>query len=390
MIANKFSVREYNETLVLSTIIHNPEISRASISQLTGLNKASTSEIVKKFIEDGLINEIGIGSSTSSGGRKPIQLEMNGEAGRSLGIDIGYDYLHSMLTNLNGDIIEVNRHEGIMVTKENVISEIDAIIEEMSPHFLNTQYQLIGITIAIHGIVNENKIVFTPYADLHEIDIAQLLEEKWDIPVYVENEANLSVLGEKSFTTPKDNMVSVSIHNGIGAGILIDGELYRGNYGRGGEIGHMIIQPHGRSCPCGNKGCMEQYCSAYTILKDYRKLINHPDAAFEQLRDDFEKNHSEVKVLVENAADFLAFGLNNVITNFDPEIVVLNSILFDELPFLLGMIKERIDNRFASEIPLITSTLENHATLLGATIVNLQNFFHIKNLNFYRNISVEV
>uniref|UniRef100_UPI0035A004E6 MarR family transcriptional regulator n=1 Tax=Jeotgalibaca porci TaxID=1868793 RepID=UPI0035A004E6 len=94
MIANKMTLREHNETLVLSTIIHNPEISRAAISQLTGLNKASTSEIVKKFSDEQLINEIGIGNSTTCGGRKPIQLQINYDVGCSLSIDIGYEYIY--------------------------------------------------------------------------------------------------------------------------------------------------------------------------------------------------------------------------------------------------------------------------------------------------------
>lgn len=384
MIANKMTLREHNETLVLSTIIHNPEISRAAISQLTGLNKASTSEIVKKFIDEELVHEIGMGNSTSSGGRKPIQLEINKNAGCSLSIDVGYDYIYGMLTNLKGEILRVINHDGVILTKENILDEINRIVKRLEADFLVTKYQLIGITIAIHGIVDNNTIVFTPYSNLHEIALTEMVEEKWKVPVFVENEANLSVLGEKGFTPPKKNMVSVSIHTGVGAGILINGELFRGNRGQGGEIGHMILQPHGRDCPCGNHGCMEQYCSTSALLKDYRHLTNKSTATLQELAEDYGHNNQDVQLLVANAADYLAFGLNNVITNFDPEVIVLNSTLFVQLPFLLKMIQDRIENKFAKEIPLLTSTLDNHATLLGGTIVNLQNFFHIRDLNLHQ------
>lgn len=384
MIANKITLREHNETLVLSTIIHNPEISRAAISQLTGLNKASTSEIVKKFIDENLVHEIGTGRSTAIGGRRPIQLQMNYDVGCSLSIDIGYDYMYGLLTNLNGERIHFVEHEGDPLTKENTVSEINKIVKEMQPYYLNTKFQLIGITIAIHGIVHNNDIVFTTYSDLYEINLSKIIESEWDTPVYIENEANLSVLGEKGFTMPLKNMVSVSIHNGVGAGILIDGELYHGTQGQGGEIGHMILQPHGRPCPCGNKGCMEQYCSAAVILEDYRKLTNSPTATLKDLNESYVNGHPDVLKLVDTATDYLAFGINNLIMNVDPEVIILNSKLFDYLPTLLDTIKDRIVNRFTKEVNIVVSSLNHQAILLGGTIVNLQHFFNIPDLTLHQ------
>src|SRR5699024_1484786 len=108
--------------------------------------------------------------------------------------------------------------------------------------------------------------------DLDQIDLAFELQQALDMPVYVENEANLTALAETSFSTNKLNLVSVSIHSGIGAGIIINGELYHGRNGHSGEVGHMILYPHGVACPCGNKGCLEQYCSEKAILQQYRLL----------------------------------------------------------------------------------------------------------------------
>ena len=389
MIANKMTLREHNETLVLSTIIHNPEISRAAISQLTGLNKASTSEIVKKFIDEQLINEIGIGNSTASGGRKPIQLQMNYDVGCSLSIDIGYDYIYGLLTNLNGERIHYIANEGNRLTKENTVSEINKIVTAMQPYYEHTKFQLIGITIAIHGIVYNNNIIFTTYSDLHEINLAEIIETKWNTPVYIENEANLSVLGEKGFTTPLKNMVSVSIHNGIGAGILIDGELYHGTKGQGGEIGHMILQPHGRPCPCGNKGCMEQYCSAAVLLKDYRVLTDSPAATYNDMSESYSNGETAVLELVHTAVDYLAFGINNLIMNLDPEVIILNSKLFDYLPTLLDAIKQRITNRFSKDVQIVESSLNHQAILLGGTILNLQHFFNIPDLTLHQKTYIE-
>lgn len=388
MVTDKFSIREQNESLVLSTIIQHPAVSRAAISQLTGLNKASTSEIVKKLIEEEFVVETGAGTSSSVGGRRPILLELNGEAGCSLSIDVGYDYFTTLLTNLKGEIIAETKESGVLITKENIIEKIQAIMQKYAPHYRKHRYELIGMTLAIHGIIHENQIVFTPYSNLDELDLATLLKDKWQIPIFLENEANLNVLGEKTFHHPYKNMISVSIHSGVGAGILINGELYNGTRGQGGEIGHMVIQPHGHACPCGNRGCMEQYCSEIAILKEYETVVPKEQATLPHLRQRYlEKSDAEVQ-LIEKAADFLAIGLNNLIAHFDPEVLLLNSSLFQELPFLIALIEQRMVSKFAKEVPLIVSTLREQAPLWGGTVVNLQHFLRIPELD-YQHITKE-
>lgn len=382
MITDKFSIREQNETLVLNTIIHHPAISRAAISQVTGLNKASTSEIVKKLLDDSLVLETGAGNSTSSGGRKPILLELNKEAGCSLSIDLGYDYITSILTNLNGELIAEYKETGRTINKETVVERIKEIVTKFEHHYSKRTFELIGITIAVHGIVHDNQILFTPYSNLDDIDLTKELEELLHVPVFLENEANLSALGEKAFTTMKQNIVSISIHSGIGAGILINGELYHGNRGQGGEIGHMIIQPFGIKCPCGNEGCMEQYCSELAVLESYRYQTNNPELGLKDLAAGYLNGEKLEVELIIKTASYLAVGLNNLIVHFDPELVILNATLFEELPFLLTLIQEKMVSEFAKSVPLELSNIGKEATLLGGTVVNLQAFFHIPNLNF--------
>src|SRR5699024_1178787 len=99
-----------------------------------------------------------------------------------------------------------------------------------------------------------NKILFTPYYDLSGIDLVKQLKDKLDIPIYLENEANLAAMAESSLNNLHKDIVNFSIHTGIGAGVIIDGKLYRGFEGRGGEIGHTTLYPGGLQCPCGNKG----------------------------------------------------------------------------------------------------------------------------------------
>ncbi|MDE1548939.1 ROK family protein [Jeotgalibaca caeni] len=380
MIIDRYKIREQNETLVLSTIIQHSLISRASISQLTGLNKASTSAIVKDLIDESLVIEIGTGDSTSAGGRKPILLSLNKASGYSLSIDLGYDYISSMLTNLYGEIVEQNKERNTFVRIENVIEKVTAIVESYRTYYEGSTFQLVGLTLAIHGIVDENRIVFTPYYDLDQMDLAKKLHEQLQIPVYVENEANLTALAETSFSSFKPNLVSISIHSGIGAGIIMNGELYYGHNGQSGEIGHMILYPNGLTCPCGNRGCIEQYCSEKAVVSQYRQLKKNKELSLNDLAQDYMNGDESATALVERAALEISIGIRNIISGFAPEVVYINSPLTRKLPFMLDLIDSHVSSKFSKDVPILASELGSKASLLGAAVMNLQNFFNIPNL----------
>lgn len=380
MITDRYKIREQNETLVLSTIILHPLISRATISQLTGLNKASTSAIVKKLIEESLIIETGMGDSTTAGGRKPILLELNKNAGCSLSIDLGYDYVSSMLTNLYGEVLEHRKERDIFIRKESVIEKVLEIVDSYQVLFAHTTFQLVGVTLAIHGIVYQDKILFTPYYDLDQLDLASQLQKALPVPVYLENEANLTALAETSFSTTKPNLISMSIHSGIGAGIIINGELYHGKNGQSGEVGHMILYPYGLPCPCGNHGCLEQYCSEKAVVQQYRTLKNNQTLTLQNLAEEYFSDDEETIELAKKAALEISIGIRNIISDYAPEAVYINSPLTRKLPFLIDLIKSHMSSKFSKDIPIFDSELGSKASLLGAAVMNLQNFFHIPNL----------
>lgn len=269
MIINKMGIREQNEAAVLKTIIDNEHISRAEVSNLTNLNKASVSQIMKKLIETDFVKEVGIGDSTSIGGRKPIQLQFNHQSSLAITFDIGYNYVNSMLSYINGQRIAILEKQDILITKDNVFTTIDSIMAEFTPKMPPTTHGLVGICLAIHGIVNQENITFTPYYDLEHIDLVSPLSQKYHTAVYIENEANLTALGEYCFSSDSTNLLSVSIHSGIGVGIIVNGRLQTGTHGTAGEVGHSTLFPHGNLCPCGNRGCLEQYASNKVLFDTY-------------------------------------------------------------------------------------------------------------------------
>ena len=385
MFRMKNSIRENNSILVLSEIINRPEISRAMISELTGLNKATVSEIVRRLIEDDYVIEIGPGKSTSSGGRRPILLTVNKKAGVSISFDVRYDRISYLITFLDGEKIEYTIEEK-NIDKENIVDLITVVVEKYKAEYLDCPFGIIGVTISIHGIVHEKQIDFTPYFNLDEIDLVGILEEKTGLTIHIENEANLSALAEAAFDYEHHNIVSFSAHTGIGAGVIMNDQLYRGFRGKSGEVGHTVLYPNGTACPCGNHGCLEQYCSTTAVIKKFRLLKGNPDLMFEDLIDAYhQKDSSTLNMILQFAKDF-GIGLMNVIGNYDPEVVYINSELLEEIPELISLLQHYLSMTIYKKVPLKQSLLGRQASLYGATVVNLKEFLHVDNVEFNMNI----
>lgn len=386
MFRMKNNIRENNSVLVLSEIMNRPEISRAMISEVTGLNKATVSEIVRKLIIDEYVIEIGPGKSTSSGGRRPILLTVNKKAGISISFDVRYDRISYLITYLDGEKIEYTIEE-TQISKDNIVDYITTVVNDLRSNMKETPFGIIGITISIHGVVDNNEIAFTPYFDLDKIDLVHLLKEKLDLPIHIENEANLSALAESAFDTEHKNLISFSAHTGIGAGIILDGQLYRGHKGRSGEVGHTVLYPNGISCPCGNKGCLEQYCSTKAVVTKFQQLKGDPSLTFDDLIEAYhQKDSATLNMILQFAKDF-GIGLMNVIGNYDPEIIYINSELLEEIPELISLLTHYLNTTIYKHVEIKQSALGRKASLYGATVMNLKEFLHVDNVGF--NLDME-
>lgn len=384
MIGNHALMKETNVHLIISEIINHPEISRSEISQNTGINKATVSDVVKKLIDESYVVETGTGRSSTSGGRRPILLKINKKSGISISFDIRFDKISYMVNYLNGDIIEINSKEK-NIDQKNIIRTIEEIVLQIKNKIADSPFGIIGIAIAIHGIISDNQIIFTPYYDLSEIDLAHKLEAKLKIPIHIENEANLAAMAEATLDNGHKNIVTCSIHTGIGAGIIIDNKLYEGFEGRSGEIGHTTLYPGGIQCPCGNKGCFEQYCSHSAIVNFYRKANQDGLLTLNDLIGGYkEKNYVAIKIIDEFSKN-LSIGISNLMGTYGPEIIYINSELVRNLPIILEDIQDRLGQTIYKNTPVKLSKISRHASLYGATVLNIEKFFGVESLHLSFN-----
>lgn len=370
---SKELIRDINTKLVLETIINNTAISRASIAKHLGLTKATISAIVQELINKKLVVEIG--SDDTSLGRKPILLSLNKKAGYVVCIDIGVETISALAADLIGEDCSLKQIKTPKSTA-NIINVLIQLIESMKlPK--DTPYGLVGITLGIHGVTVNNQVSFTPYYNLSGIDLADGLGHHFNTSVFLENEANLSVIGEKTFQYDYSNIANISVHSGIGLGIIINHQLYTGYNGRAGEFGHTIIEIDGKQCPCGNKGCLEQYVSERTLLQEFAGLKGLPEADFEQFRAAYQAKDPDAHRIMDEFIKYMSVCINNVLNAYNPDIVIINSSFTIYFPHTIEKIEAALTSRMNSYVKIVPSVLQDTSILLGGICVAIKGFLSI-------------
>ncbi|NCC42530.1 MAG: ROK family transcriptional regulator [Clostridia bacterium] len=374
-------IREMNRKLVLEAIINDGPLSRASISKKLGLTKATISAIVQELLDTHFVQEIG--SDDTSYGRKPILLDFCRQNGYILALDLGVDSISLMICDLVGRNCRVSQHS-YHLERDNALDFLSNILHDTLDSLPETLFGVVGISLGIHGTVLNNQITFTPNYQLANIPFAEKLQELFHIPVFLENEANLAALAEKTFIENHKNLIQISVHSGVGAGIILEHNLYTGTCGTAGEFGHMIVEPDGIPCPCGNHGCLERYISDPAILAYFQnKLQIDTSPTMDDLVAAYNHHKPAAEETIRHFVKYLSCGINNLWNLFSPESIIINSQLTSYLPEIIPMIADSLSTRFSATTQLKISSLQDTAVLLGGVRICISNFLGIEKLCFY-------
>lgn len=396
--ADQLLVKQINKMLVLNTIYKEKPISRADIAKLTGLNKSTVSALVDELLVEGLILEIGIGES--QGGRKPINLSINKEIGCVIGIDLGVNYISSILTNFAGQILWEKRItiKNIIDSPQQKIHDLLELIQETITHAPLTGRGIIGMGIGVPGLVNYDHgcVMSAPNLLWENIKLKEIVEEEFHIPTLIDNEANAGAIGEKWFGLGKkaSEIVYVSAGTGIGAGIIINNELYRGAGGLAGEIGHMTVDVHGIKCNCGNIGCWEEYASEKALIRYFKEYASeYPQSILLakdsgtyldnlnifQIIDAASKGDSLAIAGFKNIGYYLGVGVANLINAFNPKCVVIGNVLPLAGDILMDELRQEVARRcFSSkysQVKITSSELYMNACALGAVALVISRIY---------------
>ncbi|MFB9759772.1 ROK family protein [Ectobacillus funiculus] len=385
MIWNQQLVKKENKSIVLNLIMNNSPISRADIAQTSGLNKGTVSSLVAELLEEQLIYESGPGES--SGGRRPVMLLFNQAAGYSIGLDLGVNYILGVLTDLHGNIVTTKNEKYTNISFDDTLNRVKSVISFLIDAAPLSPYGIVGIGIGAPGILNkEGDILLAPNLGWKNVSLTAALETTFNIPVIVENEANAGAYGEKKFGLgqPFDDLIYVSAGIGIGTGIIINGELYKGINGYSGEFGHMTIDKDGIQCRCGNKGCWELYASEQSLLSKANEMnlgiMNDVNLGEILL---LAQNGEQTAIqLLKEVGQNLGLGIINIIHAFNPQQIIVGNRLAAARQWIEPQVRNVIDKFTLSfhqtDIKVSFSNLSLPSSALGVAAFSTEAFLKSK------------
>jgi len=373
---NQQVVKKNNTALVFQTITQHEPISRADIAQQSGLNKATVSSLVNELLEKELVYESGPGES--SGGRRPVLLHYHATAGYSIGIDLGVNYILGVVTDLKGSIV-IEHHVKVKNTDFLAVNEqIRNMIIYLMKDLPKTPYGVVGIGIGIPGIVDkQGSILLAPNLGWKNCEIKSILEEEFQIPVIIMNEANAGAYGEKQFGVGHDykDIMYVSAGIGIGVGLILNNELYQGLNGFSGELGHMVIEINGIPCRCGSKGCWETYASEHALLKRAKS-----DISLEELITLAKEKDEKAISLFHEIGTYLGYGINNIINTFNPEQIIIGNRLAMAEEWIKQPVLDIVYSQSLffqqQDLQIDFSKHSTHSAALGVAALTTESFIH--------------
>lgn len=359
-IGHKNLIRSMNRNSILEAVARNLAVSRITLSELLQLNKATVSSIVQELLDQKLLLETG--SIQTSFGRKPTSLSLNGHYGIFICLDLDVDHIHILASDLRGT--KLYQHFWPL-TETPSAAKLSQFIDDCLPSLPQTVKGILTIVIGIHGMVMNNQVALAVHYDLTQNHFVEFLEKKYHTRVFLQNEANLAVLGENAVYYHQDTIGFIKVCHGIGLGMIVNGSLYTGRHGHAGELGHTIIEINGRPCPCGNFGCLEQYASCKAALQQYAKLTGKTQPQPEELIAQYHKGEGFAIAVLESFCQYLSAGVTTVIRLYNPETIILQCSFLTSCPSLLEIIKKHLHLGSHKDCQIVASLLEEDAIVFG-------------------------
>ncbi|HNN13965.1 MAG TPA: ROK family transcriptional regulator [Anaerolineales bacterium] len=357
--------KQHNRDLVLRTIFANESISRAEVARVTNLTRTTVSDVVSGLLNEGLVQEVGRGESI--GGKTPILVSIVADSRYLIGLNLAQDKFIGAIVNLRGEIKEMVEEPVPDGDRQTALDLVYQIIDHLMKKRIKP---IVGIGAGAPGLVNtrEGVVVNAVNLEWQDLPLGQMLEKKYKIPVSVLNDSQATAIGEYVYGgvhASDENLIVVNAKQGIGSGILINGQLFQGDGGGAGEIGHVVIQENGELCRCGKRGCLETISSAQAVL---RRL---DQTSLEKVQSAYFNGDARTIEAVTTAAHYLGISLANLIGTLNIQKIILTGDMTRFGQPWLEAVNVSMRNaalaRLSENTKLELGTLDYRACILGAS-----------------------
>lgn len=376
------TIRDINRQIVLNYIREREPISRAAIAREADLQRSTISSIVEALTEEGLIEEVGEGEST--GGRRPTLLRLRTKEAIAIGVAITPTSTTVATSDLAGRIIE----QKAFLTDpdpDETLGEVIALVRQLS---LRNNGSIEAVGLSLPGLVDPSTgvAIYVPYFKWRDIPVSQTIGSAVSLPVIIDNDANAVALAELWFGRPEvsdaRDFILVLVNEGVGTGIIFDGQVYRGQRGAAGEFGHMVIGTHAPvPCSCGNHDCWEAFSSERAAIARYLTSSGEDKLApfgFRELVDQAIAGCPNAREALMKTAHYLGVGISNLVVGFSPEAVVVSGEIARAWSLIEDALTKTIEHSVRRGLPsarILPSTLGEKPVVRGALSLVLASKF---------------
>ncbi|EII3090991.1 ROK family protein [Vibrio cholerae] len=378
-------IKQINAGRVYKLIDQKGPISRIDLSKESELAPASITKITRELIDAHLIHETTVQEAISRG-RPAVGLQTNNLGWQFLSMRLGRGYLTIALHELGGEVLidtKIDIHE---IDQDDVLARLLFEIEEFFQTYAAQLDRVTSIAITLPGLVNSEQgmVLQMPHYNVKNLALGPEIYKATGLPVFVANDTRAWALAEKLFghSQDVDNSVLISIHHGLGAGIVLDGRVLQGRHGNIGELGHIQIDPHGKRCHCGNYGCLETVASSQAIRDQVtaRLQVGEPsclatvdDISIEDICAAAADGDPLAVDVIQQLGRYLGAAIAIVINLFNPEKILIGGVINQAKSILYPSIEQCIREQslpvYHQDLKLVESRFYKQATMPGAALI---------------------
>jgi predicted NBD/HSP70 family sugar kinase len=334
-------VRDINRAAILSLIGREGPISRAELARRLHLSPATVTTLARGLIRSGLIGIVD--RAPSSGGRRAVRLGLVSGAAHALGVKIAPDHVVGVRVDLEAGVLE--RFE--QPFDQDAPDAVEQIVELLRPQVATQSTSvLLGIGLGVPGVVTAAGVVDSPLLGWRGVPIAGRLQEELAVPVLVDNDVNTLAIAERLYGSGRevDDFLTVTIGRGVGLGIVLRGDVYRGSSGGAGEFGHVPVAEDGPRCSCGNRGCLEAVVGDPALAaRGVERHVLREGEDVERLRTLADEGNADARAIYDEAGAALGRAVASLVNVFDPKLVLVSGEGTQAWPHLAPGFRRALD-----------------------------------------------
>ncbi|MCH0538963.1 ROK family transcriptional regulator [Streptomyces sp. MUM 203J] len=365
------SLHKANLERVVRAVRMAGSLTQAEIARATGLSAATVSNIVRELKEGGTVEV----TPTSAGGRRARSVSLSGDAGIVIGVDFGHTHLRVAVGNLAHQVLaEEAEPLDVDASSAEGFDRAEQLVKRLIATTGTSLDKVIGVGLGVPGPIDVSSGTLGSTSILpgwSGINPSQELSARLGVPVHVDNDANLGALGELVWGAGRGvrDLAYIKVASGVGAGLVIDGQIYRGPGGTAGEIGHITLDESGPVCRCGNRGCLETFAAARYVLP-LLQPGHGPDLTMERVVQLAREGDPGCRRVVADVGRHIGSGVANLCNLLNPSRVVLGGDLAEAGELVLGPIRESVSRyaipSAARQLAVAPGALGGRAEVLGA------------------------